>query len=61
MQLNKKKEIHRKLLEKKGAKLILLMNDLNIHLKKNLRESTKKLLEHGRSLSRLNIQSIFNQ
>lgn len=41
MQLNKKKEIHRKLLEKKGAKLTLLMNDLNIHLKKSKRINQK--------------------
>lgn len=45
MQLNKKKEICRKLLEKKeGSKLILLMNDMNIHLQ-NLRESNEKLLK----------------
>lgn len=45
MQLNEKNEICRKLLEKKEeSKLILLMNDMNIHLQ-NLRESTEKLLE----------------
>lgn len=45
MQLNKKNEICRKLLEKKEeSKLILLMNDMNIYLQ-NLRESTEKLLE----------------
>lgn len=45
IQLDKKREICRNLLEKKeGSKLILFMNDTNIQLK-NLRESTEKLSE----------------